>query len=80
VVLNLQLLGQFSDPRSDGRRQALQGQQQLVLPRLQLGISHRRIAKSQITANLVSELSQRLVVLEGQVLFHAADYIVAQPP
>jgi hypothetical protein len=46
------------------------------LPGLQVRTSHGSVAKPQVTANLVPEFRQGSIVLKGQSLFHAADYIV----
>jgi hypothetical protein len=55
VVPNLQALGQLSDTRADLERQALEGQHELVLPRLQPDNARRLFAKVQELADMVTQ-------------------------
>lgn len=56
VVLNLQALGQFTDPGTDSRGEPLQGQQKLMLARFKAGIAGCALAKPQKTADIVAKL------------------------
>ena len=58
VVLNLHPLRQFADSRTRSRRQTLQGQHQLVLPRFETGFPGSLFAEVKKTADLIAQLRQ----------------------
>ena len=79
VVLDLQTLGQFPDPRPHALGQSFERQHQLMLPWLQRGSPGSLLAKVEKAANLVAQFRQRLVIRQRELGCHAADYIVPRP-
>ena len=75
VVADLHAVGQFANPRPHPGRHALDGQHELILAPLQARLLHHLLAEVEKAANLVTELRQRLIVRQGELL-HAADCIV----
>lgn len=76
VMLDLQAFSQFSYTRTDCTRQAFQREHQLVLPWLQPCLSRGSFAEVEEAADLVAQLGQGLVIIQGEFRSHAANYIV----
>src|SRR5260370_32281364 len=75
VVADLHAIRQFANQRANSSRRSLYRQDELVLAALPTGALHHLLAEVKEAANLVTELRQRLVVRQGELL-HAADCIV----
>jgi len=76
VVLNLQALRQFPNTGPYALGQSLERQHQLVLTWFQACGPGRLVAEVQKAADLMAQFCQRVIIRQGQWLFHAADYIV----
>lgn len=62
VMLQLHLLGKGADGGTEVRWQSLDGEEKLVLLRLETGVARGHFAKMQKTPDLVSELGQGAVI------------------
>ena len=69
-MLQLQTLGQFADGRRRAVRQALDGQEELVLLRLHSGRPHLLLAEAEESPDLIAEVGQGAVFFEGEILHH----------
>jgi hypothetical protein len=65
MMLNLEAIGDLCNAGTNPWSQAFEGQQQLVLSGLKARIAHHTLAEAKITAYLMAELGQRLVVHSG---------------
>lgn len=75
VMADLHARCELTNSRPHPGRHALDGQHELILAALQTGPLHDFLAEMKKTPDLVPELSQRLIVRQGE-LPHAADCIV----
>ncbi len=67
VMFDLEPLGQFTNPWSKDRRKSLQRQHELMLLRLQAGVTRRPLAKMEKSADLIANLRQGLIICGGSV-------------
>ena len=73
VVLDLQACGKLSDQGPRALRQAFQGQQQLMLLRLQPRAACGLLAEVKEVADLISQFREGPIVRQSELLLHARD-------
>ena len=75
VVADLHAAGQLANGWTDTGRHAFDRQHELVLASLQTSLLHHLFAEVKKAADLVTELRQRLIVRQGELL-HFRDCVV----
>ena len=80
VVPDMQPLRDYTHPRTNPARQALQDQQHLLLPRFHSDRTCCLFVEMKIPSNVVAKLRETLILRQGErTVFHARNYTGAKP-